>query len=246
MKIELPVDAHLPHDYAPGERLRLEAYRAIASADSEEDVAAVREELADRYGKLPEPVENLLLVAGLRMLARAAASPTSPCRAATSASARWSCGSTRSCGSSGSTRAASSSRPPGTFSYRARPRHHRRRTRWSVVNCCCGRWSSSRPFWARSLFGLVAPAFHVVGWPRRACSRLSAGGVYGVGARVCGGCRWRGRRGGCSDCFALRPNTHPSASAPSRTLLGPHPGGGEESKRPVARPHRGAARATGL
>ena len=71
VKIELPVDAHVPHDYAPGERLRLQAYRAIASASTEEDIAAVREELTDRYGKLPEPVENLLLVAGLRMLARA-------------------------------------------------------------------------------------------------------------------------------------------------------------------------------
>lgn len=30
----------------------------------------MREELTDRYGPLPEPVENLLLVAGLRMLAR--------------------------------------------------------------------------------------------------------------------------------------------------------------------------------
>ncbi|MFH8346263.1 transcription-repair coupling factor [Streptomyces sp. NPDC018045] len=70
VKIELPVDAHVPHDYAPGERLRLQAYRAIAAATSEEDIAAVREELTDRYGKLPEPVENLLLVAGLRMLAR--------------------------------------------------------------------------------------------------------------------------------------------------------------------------------
>ncbi|GAA2060067.1 transcription-repair coupling factor [Streptomyces albiaxialis] len=72
VKIELPVDAHVPHDYAPGERLRLQAYRAIASANSEEDIASVREELTDRYGPLPEPVENLLLVAGLRMLARAA------------------------------------------------------------------------------------------------------------------------------------------------------------------------------
>ncbi|GAB2598154.1 transcription-repair coupling factor [Streptomyces capparidis] len=70
VKIELPVDAHVPHDYAPGERLRLQAYRSIASVNSEEDIAAVREELADRYGPLPEPVENLLLVAGLRLLAR--------------------------------------------------------------------------------------------------------------------------------------------------------------------------------
>ena len=57
-------------EYAPGERLRLQAYRAIAAANSAEDVTAVREELVDRYGPLPEPVENLLLVAGLRMLAR--------------------------------------------------------------------------------------------------------------------------------------------------------------------------------
>jgi transcription-repair coupling factor (superfamily II helicase) len=70
VKIELPVDAHVPHDYAPGERLRLQAYRSIASVNSEEDIAAVREELTDRYGALPEPVENLLLVAGLRLLAR--------------------------------------------------------------------------------------------------------------------------------------------------------------------------------
>ncbi|MCE7081406.1 transcription-repair coupling factor [Streptomyces sp. ST2-7A] len=70
VRIELPVDAHVPHEYAPGERLRLQAYRAIAAATTEEDVVAVREELTDRYGKLPEPVENLLLVAGLRMLAR--------------------------------------------------------------------------------------------------------------------------------------------------------------------------------
>ncbi|MCM2390235.1 transcription-repair coupling factor [Streptomyces albipurpureus] len=71
VKIELPVDAHVPHDYAPGERLRLQVYRSIAAVNTEEDIKAVREELVDRYGKLPEPVENLLLVAGLRMLARA-------------------------------------------------------------------------------------------------------------------------------------------------------------------------------
>ena len=35
VKVDLPVDALLPHDYIPGERLRLEAYRALAAADSE-------------------------------------------------------------------------------------------------------------------------------------------------------------------------------------------------------------------
>jgi transcription-repair coupling factor (superfamily II helicase) len=70
VKIEIPVDAHVPHDYAPGERLRLQAYRSIAAVNSEDDIVQVREELTDRYGKLPEPVENLLLVAGLRLFAR--------------------------------------------------------------------------------------------------------------------------------------------------------------------------------
>ena len=35
IKIELPVDAHLPHDYVPGERLRLEAYKKLASVVDE-------------------------------------------------------------------------------------------------------------------------------------------------------------------------------------------------------------------
>ena len=67
VKIDLPVDAHIPHDYIDGERLRLASYRAMAEAASEADVEAVRDELADRYGPLPEPVTNLLEVAKLRV-----------------------------------------------------------------------------------------------------------------------------------------------------------------------------------
>ena len=49
-----PIDAHLPHDFLPGERLRLEAYRKLAAIGSEEDLEAVRAELVDRYGELPD------------------------------------------------------------------------------------------------------------------------------------------------------------------------------------------------
>ena len=38
VKVELPVNAHLPHDYVPGERLRLEAYRRLAAADTQQKV----------------------------------------------------------------------------------------------------------------------------------------------------------------------------------------------------------------
>ena len=72
VKIELPFDAHIPHDYVPEERLRLEAYRSIAAAVSDADVDAVAEELTDRYGSPPQAVESLLAVARLRVRARAA------------------------------------------------------------------------------------------------------------------------------------------------------------------------------
>jgi transcription-repair coupling factor (superfamily II helicase) len=72
MRVELPVDAHLPHEYVPGERLRLEAYKKLADADSTEAVDGVRSELVDRYGEPPAPVDNLLEVARLRVHARRA------------------------------------------------------------------------------------------------------------------------------------------------------------------------------
>ena len=72
VRVELPVNAHIPHDYVPGERLRLEAYTRIAAIDSEADATAVHDELTDRYGEPPEPVLNLLEVARLRTAARRA------------------------------------------------------------------------------------------------------------------------------------------------------------------------------
>jgi transcription-repair coupling factor (superfamily II helicase) len=70
VRVELPVNAHIPHSYVPGERLRLEAYTRIAAVDSDADIAAVYEELSDRYGPPPEPVAGLLAVARLRAQAR--------------------------------------------------------------------------------------------------------------------------------------------------------------------------------
>ncbi|ROP43016.1 transcription-repair coupling factor [Pseudokineococcus lusitanus] len=77
IKVELPVDAHLPHEYVPHERLRLEAYRKLAVAETLEAVQEVRDELVDRYGEPSEAkggqaVENLLAVARFRVRARKA------------------------------------------------------------------------------------------------------------------------------------------------------------------------------
>jgi transcription-repair coupling factor (superfamily II helicase) len=71
LKLEVPVDAHLPVAYVPRERLRLEAYRRLGGARTVEEVEALGAELADRYGPPPEPVRNLLALAGVRAQAGA-------------------------------------------------------------------------------------------------------------------------------------------------------------------------------
>jgi transcription-repair coupling factor (superfamily II helicase) len=72
VRIELPVDAHLPHDYVPSERLRLEMYKRLAEVREPEDVDLLREEMRDRYGEPPAPVERLLGVATFRARCRRA------------------------------------------------------------------------------------------------------------------------------------------------------------------------------
>jgi len=70
VKVDLPVNANLPQDYLPGERLRLEAYRSLAAATSNEAVDAVRLELLDRFGPMPIEVDNLLAVARFKVSCR--------------------------------------------------------------------------------------------------------------------------------------------------------------------------------
>ena len=70
VRIDLPVDAHLPPDYISSDRLRLEAYRRLATAGSDAGLTEVVEELTDRYGPLPEPAQRLVTVARLRLLCR--------------------------------------------------------------------------------------------------------------------------------------------------------------------------------
>ena len=71
VKIDLPVDAHIPHEYIEVERLRLEMYRRLAAARTPEALAEAAAEMRDRYGELPDPVANLVAVARFRLLARA-------------------------------------------------------------------------------------------------------------------------------------------------------------------------------
>ncbi|GAA2880627.1 transcription-repair-coupling factor [Actinoplanes cyaneus] len=71
VKIDLPIDAHLPTEYIAVERLRLEMYRKLAEARDDTRLEEVIAEMTDRYGEPPAPVVNLIAVARFRQLARA-------------------------------------------------------------------------------------------------------------------------------------------------------------------------------
>jgi transcription-repair coupling factor (superfamily II helicase) len=66
IKLDLPIEAHLPRDYVAREDLRLEAYRRLAAVTSQAEVDDIRDEWVDRYGPLPPPAEALLRVGRLR------------------------------------------------------------------------------------------------------------------------------------------------------------------------------------
>ncbi|MBW3080735.1 transcription-repair coupling factor [Bifidobacterium saguinibicoloris] len=70
VSIDLPVEASIPVSYIDSDKLRLEAYRKLASARNEQDLKDLAEELVDRYGPLPEEFEMLFGVARLKFKAR--------------------------------------------------------------------------------------------------------------------------------------------------------------------------------
>jgi transcription-repair coupling factor (superfamily II helicase) len=60
VRLDVEVDAYLPADYVPFETAKIDVHRRIAAARSAGEVRALRDELRDRFGPLPEPVANLL------------------------------------------------------------------------------------------------------------------------------------------------------------------------------------------
>jgi transcription-repair coupling factor (superfamily II helicase) len=69
-RVELAVDAYLPQETVPDERLRIEVYKRIAMIEDEATRMDAEEELIDRFGEIPQPVRNLMLIAQLRATTR--------------------------------------------------------------------------------------------------------------------------------------------------------------------------------
>jgi transcription-repair coupling factor (superfamily II helicase) len=67
--IDLPLPAYVPTDYVPDGGLRLRLYRRMAVLESLEDIDGMAVELADRFGPIPDPVDNLLYQLRIKSLA---------------------------------------------------------------------------------------------------------------------------------------------------------------------------------
>ena len=66
--VTLSVDAYIPEKYIRSTAQRIDAYKKIASVETEEDMLDVYDELADRYGPLPKQAEVLLRISLIRAL----------------------------------------------------------------------------------------------------------------------------------------------------------------------------------
>ncbi|ATZ11323.1 transcription-repair coupling factor [Erwinia amylovora] len=68
--IELRMPSLLPDDYVPDVNTRLSFYKRIASASQSRELDALKVELIDRFGLLPDAARNLLDIAALRLAAK--------------------------------------------------------------------------------------------------------------------------------------------------------------------------------
>ncbi len=67
VRLDLDVDAYLPADYVPFETAKIDIHRRIAATREPGRLRQLRDELRDRFGPVPEPVENLLTLQRARI-----------------------------------------------------------------------------------------------------------------------------------------------------------------------------------
>ena len=69
--LDLETDAYIPDSYIRNEAQKLDIYKRIASLENAEECEDMLEELTDRFGDAPKPVQNLLEIARLKAEAHA-------------------------------------------------------------------------------------------------------------------------------------------------------------------------------
>ncbi|MDD4773255.1 MAG: helicase-related protein, partial [Eubacteriales bacterium] len=69
--IDLSFDAYIPEKYIHVSTQRIDAYKKIAAIENDDDLNDIRDELNDRYGKMPLPTDNLLFISYIRAMGSA-------------------------------------------------------------------------------------------------------------------------------------------------------------------------------
>ena len=67
VNIDLPGEAHLPIDYVPNMRSKIDLYRRVCRVASDAQLQEIQEELVDRFGPPPAPAQRMLATAALRI-----------------------------------------------------------------------------------------------------------------------------------------------------------------------------------
>ena len=67
VRLDVNVDAYVPADYIPYEQAKVDVHRRIAAARDVAELRELRDELADRFGPVPEPLENLISLQEARL-----------------------------------------------------------------------------------------------------------------------------------------------------------------------------------
>ncbi|HHV16842.1 MAG TPA: transcription-repair coupling factor [Gelria sp.] len=69
-QMDIDVDYYIPEAYIPDSGAKMRLYRRLLLATEQQEIEDIRSELNDRFGHPPQPVENFLQIASLRILAR--------------------------------------------------------------------------------------------------------------------------------------------------------------------------------
>jgi len=70
--VDCDIDAYIPASYIRNEYQKLDIYKRISGIENQEEYMDMQDELIDRFGDIPKPVENLLLIAEIKAMAHAA------------------------------------------------------------------------------------------------------------------------------------------------------------------------------
>ncbi|HEX6788531.1 MAG TPA: transcription-repair coupling factor [Gaiellaceae bacterium] len=62
VRVDARIDAYVPQQYVGSEALRIDIHRRLALAETEDELRELQAGLEDRYGPLPEPIENLFAI----------------------------------------------------------------------------------------------------------------------------------------------------------------------------------------